>query len=286
MIFMLGIDAMENPCSPDKLSTFRFRRRTPGTFVLVPCPLLGRSIRCQGQLEAAAAVVLAACPQVCDIREQPVQIWYALHDNAPEAEAELLPGRPSGTVRGKARVSYVIPDFLVEMTTGEKRLIEIKPSRKLADAIVARKLSVSRTYALAQGWSFHAITERELFRSALVSNLRLLGRFRQRTADPEAAARLVDMIRRRPFTVRQILTSLAVSMDGMQIRAVLWHLVATRQLDVDPTIGPLSDDTFIHPEGAILWEPFDSVWGPSGSLMDVRSASFVKRGPTNSWHGT
>ena len=44
------------------VSTFRLRRRTPGSFVLVPFPKGGRSIRCQGQLEAAAAVILANCP--------------------------------------------------------------------------------------------------------------------------------------------------------------------------------------------------------------------------------
>jgi hypothetical protein len=39
---------------PAEQSTFRLRRRTPGSFLLVPCPKQGRSIRCQGQLEAAA----------------------------------------------------------------------------------------------------------------------------------------------------------------------------------------------------------------------------------------
>ena len=47
------------------LSTFRLRRRTPGSFLLVPCPRQGRSIRCQGQLEAAATVILVACPLAC-----------------------------------------------------------------------------------------------------------------------------------------------------------------------------------------------------------------------------
>ena len=45
-----------------QISTFKLRRRTPGTYVLVPYPKQGRSIRCQGQLEAATAQILAACP--------------------------------------------------------------------------------------------------------------------------------------------------------------------------------------------------------------------------------
>ena len=61
---------------PADISTFRLRRRTPGSFLLVPCPKQGRSIRCQGQLEGAAAVTLVACPQVLHIQEQPLAIWY------------------------------------------------------------------------------------------------------------------------------------------------------------------------------------------------------------------
>jgi hypothetical protein len=59
------------------LSTFKLRRRTPGPFILVPCPREGRSIRCQGHLEADVALVLAACPRVIRLREQPEKVWYA-----------------------------------------------------------------------------------------------------------------------------------------------------------------------------------------------------------------
>ena len=52
------------------VSTFRLRRRTPGSFLLVPCPKQDRAIRCQGQLEGAAATILAACPQVARIHVQ------------------------------------------------------------------------------------------------------------------------------------------------------------------------------------------------------------------------
>jgi hypothetical protein len=50
-------------------STFQLRRKTRGSFLLVPCPRLGRSIRCQGQLQAAAATILGACPSVVSLRE-------------------------------------------------------------------------------------------------------------------------------------------------------------------------------------------------------------------------
>ena len=47
------------------VSTFHLRRRTPGSFLLVPCPRQGR----QGQLEGAAATILVACPAVAHIQE-------------------------------------------------------------------------------------------------------------------------------------------------------------------------------------------------------------------------
>jgi hypothetical protein len=72
------------------LSTFRIRRRTPGSFLLVPSLRQGRSIRCQGQLEAAAAVILAACPKVVHIQEQPLAIWYEWRG----AQSELPESQP------------------------------------------------------------------------------------------------------------------------------------------------------------------------------------------------
>ena len=59
---------MPDTQQPAKQSTFRLRRRTPGSFLLVPCPKQGRSIRCQGQLEAAAATILVSCPAVVTCR--------------------------------------------------------------------------------------------------------------------------------------------------------------------------------------------------------------------------
>lgn len=71
-------------------STFHLRRRTPGSFVLVPFERQGRSIRCQGQLEAAAAVVLANCPLVRSIREQPLSIRYAWRETPEGVQFQLL----------------------------------------------------------------------------------------------------------------------------------------------------------------------------------------------------
>ena len=131
------------------LSTFRLRRRTPGSFLLVPCPKQGRSIRCQGQLEAATAVILIACPQVVHIQEQPLTIWYAWRGTEGPVDIQLLDGPPASPRRREkdAGTSYIVPDFLVEMVDGRKRLVEVKASSRIARPIVQRKLAVGRAFA-------------------------------------------------------------------------------------------------------------------------------------------
>ena len=116
------------------VSTFHLRRRTPGSFLLVPCPRQGRSIRCQGQLEGAAATILVACPAVTHIQEQPLTIWYQWREQGNTLHIQLLPAAPDSRPRKEANAgcSYIVPDFLVEMASGQKRLVEVKPSDRLA----------------------------------------------------------------------------------------------------------------------------------------------------------
>ncbi len=140
-----------------RFSTFRLRRRTPGSFLLVPCPKQGRSIRCRGQLEAAAAAILIACPRVAHIQEQPLTIWYAWRGREGPVEIQLLDGR--------------------------KRLVEVKPSSRIARLIVQRKLAVGRAFAVQEGWTFHLVTEKELFQGPLMENVRLLNRYCQGRMD-------------------------------------------------------------------------------------------------------
>ena len=71
-------------------STFRLRRRTPGSFLMVPCPQQQRSIRCQGQLEGMAATILIACPAVTHIQEQPLTIWYRWHETDDSLDIQVL----------------------------------------------------------------------------------------------------------------------------------------------------------------------------------------------------
>lgn len=265
--------------SPTDLSTFRFRRRTPGTFVLVPFPKQGRSIRCQGQLEAAAARVLAACPLVEEIHEQPLAIHYSWSDVTEELT--LLDGPPTKEFRKSHRCSYVVPDFLVSLAGICKRLVEIKPSQKLDRPLTQRKLRVARLFAETQGWTYHVVTERELLAGPLLANVRLLGRFRQLQVDPTLLRRIEEFVTAEPMTVAELSQSID-SLDVSTLRAAVFHLVAIERLSLDVIQEPISATTIISPERRSLWDPFVSAWEPSGSTTNGIIASSANPIPTRS----
>jgi len=155
---------MSSPQSLDETSTFRLRRRTPGSFILVPCPQEGRSIRCQGHLEADTAFILSVCPQVVRVQEQPFRIWYAWVPTETGYRIRLLPEPPLARRQpGDAvHISYIVPDFLVAMADGQQYLLEVKPSHRLDRPGVQRKLAVARLFAVRRAWTFSLLTETEL----------------------------------------------------------------------------------------------------------------------------
>ena len=263
------------------LSTFRLRRRTPGSFVLVPCPKQGRSIRCQGQLEAAAAVILVACPRVVRIEEQPLTIWYAWQGEEGTFEIQLLDGPPPSPRRRQknAGTSYIVPDFLVEMTSGPMRLVEVKPSNRLNHPIVQRKLAVGQRFAANRDWTFHVITEKQLFQGALLSNLRLLNRYRRARLDEGTLEQLALQV---PAQGIELSALLPMPDGDGSARVHLFHLLATGRLSFDPRAGPLDDRTLIFPGGVISWDPFDSVWALSGCSTGGSGGSSANSPPTAS----
>ncbi len=280
--------ASANPVDTESysVSTFRLRRRTPGSFVLVPFPKGGRSIRCQGQLEAATAVIMANCPLVETIQEQPLQIWYAWRETASGLEIRLLDQQNAARPSAPWRCSYIVPDFLVTMTDGRRHLVEVKPSSKLVRPDVQRKLSVAHCYAVGQGWTFHVVTEVELRRGSLISNLRLLNRYRRLITEPAVLAMVKESVTAGVSTFGDILHQSSKSKNQTDARTALLHLIASGQLDVDLLSQPISETSVLYPGGSISWEPFDSVWGPSGSSTDGLSASSANLGPTSSSRST
>ena len=250
---------------PGTPSTFRLRRRTPGSFLLVPCPQQNRSIRCQGQLEGMAATILVACPVVAHIQEQPLTIWYKWREQGNTLQIQLLESAPTTRPRKQpsAGVSHIVPDFLIEMTDGSKRLIEIKPLDRLAKPITQRKLAVAQQFAISEGWTFHLVTEKELHNGSLLANVRLINRYRQTQTDFDLLQDLQTQASPAGISLRDLCLSVRKS-DLPKIRTHVFHLLATGSLAFDPCTEAISDESLIYPKGTITWDPFDSVWAPSG----------------------
>ena len=246
-------------------STFRLRRRTPGSFLLVPCPQQNRSIRCQGQLEGMVATILVACPAVAHIQEQPLTIWYQWREQGNSLQIQLLESAPITRPRKQpnAGVSYIVPDFLIEMTDGRKQLIQIKPSDRLARPITQRKLEVARQFAVSEGWTFHLITEKELLRNPLLANVQLIDRYRQTAIDRALFQTIQNMVVSQGISLGELCLQ-AHEADPVRARTHVFHLLAVGALSFDPQQEPISDQTLIFPGGEITWDPFDSVWAPSG----------------------
>ena len=257
------------------VSTFRLRRRTAGSFVLVPFPKGGRSIRCQGQLEAAAAVILANCPTVTSIQEQPLKIQYAWRETSSGPVIQLLAQHNPARPPAPWRCSYIVPDFLVQSSDGTTRLIEVKPADKLQKPDVQRKLTVAQRFANQNGWHFLIVTERELRRGSLLVNLRLLSRYRRLVAETSLLETIPAFVAQQPTSLADVCAHFLSPDRGQDVRAAILHLVATGHLDLDLRFEPISDSTRLHPGGSILWEPFDSVWKPSGSRTVEPFASFA-----------
>jgi hypothetical protein len=229
-------------------------------------------------LEAAAAQILVASPVVRSLEEQPLTIWYTWDDDG----IELLAGPPLRKPPLPRRASYIVPDFLVQFYSGAQHLIEVKPSAKLARSDVQRKLSVARQFAERHGWTFHVVTEREMIVGPLLNNVRLLNRFRCVSVPVEMTRRAQELVAGQPRSWLDLAQKLSEHDSIAIAKTWLLHLAATGQLDLDPRGAPITDATLFYPGGTIAWDPFDSVWGPSGSSTVGPSGSSANSAPTNS----
>jgi len=223
-------------------------------------------LRCQGQLERVAALVIAACPQVTNVREQPFEIWYSWRETDVGLRVQLLDQRPgTRTINGNP-VSYIVPDFLVSMQNNKVRLIEVKPARKLAREIVKRKLCVARLNALKLGCTFHVLTEQDLARGSLPRVLSLIARYRVVQSDPSLCDFIRQCIPSKGIAIGELIERTEAT--ATNARTHIFHLLAIEELSFDPRAGTLNNDTTVYPKGLVSWDPFDSVWASSSCSTD------------------
>ncbi len=250
---------MTGDSSNQEESTFRFRRRTPGSFLIVPSSRDGRSVRCQGQLEARAAMVLTACPLVRRLTEQPLKIWYQYDPAMETGSVQLIASPIAGAKRqqGSLKVTYTIPDFLVELCDGNRFLIEVKPRRRLSRPRVQRHAEAAQIYCQHNGLTWRILTDDDLACEPLMTNLRKLVRYQSMVADEDSCAAMLELISD-GMNVTDVLSRSSGNASGDW--HILLHLIATGRITYDILHHELKLDTVLYRDEPALWNPFESVW--------------------------
>ena len=194
-----------------------------------------------------------------------MSIWYQWRHDGSDLQVDLLENHEglrarNETDRGR---TYVVPDFLVDMFDGKSRLLEIKPSDRLVRPTLPRKLAAMRLFAEQRGWTFHLLTEKELICGPLLGNLRLIGRYRHARTDELLLEKLQRLVPEHGMPLAHVIRCAEDSGVG-NARVHVFHLIANGHLSLDPTQRTIDDQTLLYPEGVITWDPFASVWAPSG----------------------
>ncbi|MCG9065769.1 TnsA endonuclease N-terminal domain-containing protein [Laribacter hongkongensis] len=127
----------------------------------------GRMVQHEGLLELDAIYLFETHPGIVAYREQPLTLRY-----------------PDGP-----RLRRYTPDFELVLAGGEVVLVEIKPTRSLADDEVRHKLDCVEQHLRREGRQFVVLSDQHLRREPRLSNLRELYHRTPRIPPMLAAAR-------------------------------------------------------------------------------------------------
>ena len=146
------------------------------------------------------------------------------------------------------------PDFLVYYRLGDRAygdypkpvLVEVKPEKEWRGnwRKWLPKWKAAWRYAQTQGWEFH-IHDESRIRDQTLNNIRLLDRYKRMQFPMEECQAIVDTVRQMGCSTADYL--LARHFPGIYRAegiSLIWHLLATRQLDCDIAL-PLNDLTDI-----------------------------------------
>lgn len=163
--------------------------------------------------------------------------FYFLLEMDPEV-LSFTPQPVSLTFKGpNGRSRRYVPDALIEYRDGRPPcLTEVKYAAELhKDPELFRlRFQAAREYARAQGWTFSTFTEKAI-RNQRLTNVTFLRPYLdpQRRFDQKIQAELLARAAQPGnLTLTDLLSGLSLSEKGHWL-PVLWHLVATLQLQVD-----------------------------------------------------
>ncbi len=179
----------------------------------------GRMVHHEGLLELDAIYLFETSPLVSRYKEQPLKINF-----------------PDG---GKLR--RYTPDFEVILKTGDRLLIEVKPTRSLAREEVDHKLKCVAEYLQRSGQNFLILTELTLRDSPRQSNLRWIFHQAPRISPTIRAMCLAVALHHEkfPMSIRQV--NILLAPRSVDACSLMLAGLASYRLD-----QPISMDTQIH----------------------------------------
>lgn len=235
-------DSYTNSCEQPRPAQIRAirptRRSVSGIY-----PFRGESsIPFESTLERDFLMRIEFFRHVLDVIPQPVEIPFTA---------------PNG------RTYTYTPDFLVYYRLGDRSyedypkplLVEVKPAeqwrRRWRDWLP--KWKAARRHAHEQGWVFHLFDESRI-RDQVLANVQFLSRYKRMQFPVEETAAVLDTVQQMGWATIDHL--LARHFPGQIYRAqgiaLIWHLLATRQLDCD-----ISQPLLWSTESTELWMPSD-----------------------------
>lgn len=176
------------------------------TFFRMKRPSLkaGRMVHCESPLESDFVLRCEFDDQVSVIQEQPERFEY----------------------KNDGKKRRYTADFRITRNS-TSQLIEVKPQEKLGDPLVHSKLNLVQSLFAENGEILEIVTDRDIRQEPLLSNLKILNRYRQRDLMGMNGAELVASIK---HVLPASADELASLIGG---RAAVYALVAAGHLSCD-----------------------------------------------------
>lgn len=126
-------------------------KKTKGIF---PSLKMGRTVKCESQIERDFLYLLEFDTDVLLFQERHLEILYAY----------------------KMKTGRYLPSFYVERGSS-KELVDVKSSSKLNDPENKIKFLAGEEYCRRKGWVFKVVTDEQMREGSLLENIKLLQRY-------------------------------------------------------------------------------------------------------------
>lgn len=141
---------------------------------------------------------------VVEIVPQPLRLWFS-------------------------KLNHHVPDYLVELRNGERRLLDVTTERRLEKPETQKQFEQTRKACANLGWDYVVVRDTDLDPQFVV-NMRFLATFRRATPDAaEFGSRLIRACKQ-PRPLRELAAEIGAS---QRIKPVLFNLIWHSQLFVD-----------------------------------------------------